>query len=828
MPASKKTKKSKPARSKKPSKARKAANTNKTDKALSPEARELKKILQRHISAEDHRRLSEAEINAMAENFMAFVRERKSGEAKIRVFNPSQKKEGYTSRHTVIMLANDDMPFLVDSISGELTRQGLSVHLLVHPILSVKRGGGAFSFTEKRERDLPRESWMYIEIDETPEARQLDAIAADLKSVLHEVRLAVNDWQAMRAKAVQTLTELPRNDVAGLPPGEREEAGNFLSWLEFDHFTFLGMRDYGVTGSGKNMRLERTPENALGILRKKMSVLFKTDDVEGNQPAGMHHFLSRKQLILVTRTHRDCVVHRTGPMDAILIKRFNDKGQLIGERLFVGLFTSSAYSELPRNIPLIRSKIDAVVEKAGLDPRSHDGKALIHILNGYPRDELFQITVDELFTTAMGILDLQQRKRLALFTRHDAFGRYVSCLIFVPREQYETRLRYKFQDILLQTLNGVGLDYNVKITEDALAQIFLMVRTRDGRIPPYDKAALERELQEAGRSWGHQLQNDLITAFTENQGLKISQRYAAAFPAAYCDSVSPAEAMSDIAFVESVMKSRMLEVNLYRPASAASNQINLKWFSPEKPLSLSAVLPLMRHMGLEVDSMLGPYEVRPAGYESSVWIQDCQARLSGTDKLDVPAIKPKFEETLLQAWNGAIESDSFNQLVLLAGLSFRETVVLRAVGKYLRQTGFAYGETLITAVLAAHPQASRLLVNLFCTRHDPDLAAASRQRKSAALEKEMGEYLNNVALPEHDAILRRYLNVIQNILRTNYFQSVKGEPKTYVSFKLDSRKLEELPLPRPMVEIFVYSPRMEGIHLRGGKVARGGIRWSDR
>jgi glutamate dehydrogenase len=813
------------------SKSPKNKGTKRASNSNSAEVRDVKKLLTRHIAEQDRARFNDEELQAMADNFWNFVQTRKEGEAKLCVFNPSLKKEGYISRHTVIMVANDDMPFLVDSITGELSRMGIGVHLLVHPLLSVERGekGGCKSFSEKRGlRDRIHESWMYIEIDETPEAKQLKEIEENIQGVLHQVRLAVTDWQAMRRKLVQTLSELPRNETAGLPSGEREEAGNFLSWLEVDHFTFLGVRDYHVVGTGKNLKLERTKGEALGILRDPISVMFFTDKVEGNQPSTMHQFLGRKQLVLATKTHRTSVVHRTSPMDAILIKRFDDAGKLIGERLFVGLFTSNSYSELPKDIPLIRSKISYVIEKAGLDPRSHDGKTLIHILNSYPRDELFQIDADELYQTAMGILDLQQRQHLTLFTRHDAFGRFVNCLIFVPRDQYDTQLRRKFQEVLLKAFNGIALDYNVKITDDPMAQILIGVRTHGSRIPDYDREAVERQLQEVSRSWSRKLQDDLVTGLGENHGLKLSNRYALAFPDAYRDTVTPPYAMSDIAFVEDVLKSGKMEVNLYRPAKADNGQMNLKWYSPGGPVSLSKILPLMRHMGLDVDAVLGPYEVKPAGAEKAVWVQDCQARLVTNRPFDLQHIKGKFEEGLLCAWNNEVESDAYNQLILLADLNWREVVVVRAIGKYLKQAGFSYGEPAVISTLAAHPKAVRLIVDLFDARFDPANGAAARSKKCGVAEKQIVEYLNGVERADQDLILRRYLNVIQNILRTNYFQKVKGELKPYVSFKLDSSKIDDLPLPRPMVEIFVYSPRMEGIHLRGGKVARGGIRWSDR
>ncbi len=826
MPKARKKKKSKIA-------PRRPGKSAKSPKSAPKAPGKVRDILVRHIAPENRRIIGEEAITAMTASMAALAQTRKPGEMRVRVFNPTPRADGYASSHTVIMAVNDDMPFLVDSVAAELGRLGLGVHLLLHPVVFAARdtkGQLVSAASVRGKEDLTPESWMYIEVDETPDAPALESIAANIRHVLHYVSLAVGDWRAMQKKIIEAMAGLPCNETIGLPPGEREESASFLSWLESEHFTFLGMRDYRVTGSGKAMRLEQMPETALGILREKMSVMFFTGEVEGAQPSDMHRFLQRKQLVLVTKTYRVSPVHRAAPMDAILIKQYDAKGRPTGERLFIGLFTSASYRKPPRLVPLIRGKIDYVVNRAGLDPRGHDGKTLVHVLNNYPRDELFQISREELFDTAMGILDLQQRQRLALFARADPFGRFVSCLIFTPRDQYDTRVRQRFQDILMKTFNGVSLDYKVSISDDPMAQVFIVVRIRAGQLPAFDRAAVERALQEAGRSWNHRLQDNLVATLGENRGLGLARRYAQAFPDAYSDSISAAQAVSDITFIEDVLKTGGVAVNLFRPENGGPDRLNLKWFVAGAAPSLAHVMPLMRHMGLEPDAVLGPFEVRPAEARESVWVQDYQARLPALRKsdFDLARVKTKFEEGLLRVWNGEAENDPFNALILSAGLHCREVVVLRAIGKYLRQVGFHHSGSSIVSCLSAHPRAARLLVALFLARHDPGLTEAARKRKSAAAGKELSAYLETVERAEDDLILRRYQDVLRNMLRTNYFQTTKTGPKPYLSFKLDSQKLAELPLPRPMVEIYVYSPRMEGIHLRGGKVARGGIRWSDR
>ncbi len=802
-------------------------------KTVSADELQMRKILASHIAERDRTQFVDQDLQAMASAFFNFIEVRKPGNPKIRVFNPTAKADGYISRHTVIMVANDDMSFLVDSTSTELNRLGVGVHLIVHPMVDVTRDskGNFTGYAGKKSKndDAITESWMYIEIDETRDEARLKEIANQLTTVLHQVRLAVDDWRAMRAKVLDTLTELPGNEQAGLPAGEREEVAELLAWLEADNFTFLGVRDYVVEGTGKNKHLEVAKHSGLGILRDPLSVMFNTHEGEGAQPSDIHLFLERKQLAIVTKAYRQSLVHRRAPMDAILVKRYDENGKVVGERLFIGLFTSASYSRMPRDVPLIRERIAYVTHKAGLDPRSHNGKALAHILTTYPRDELFQISGEELYDAAMGILDLQERQRLALFVRHDAFSRFVSCLIFMPREQFDSKLRREFESILSRTFHGSATAYNVLITEAALAQIFIMVQIKEGKIPSYNKAALEKELHEAARGWQGRLQDELVAAFGESHGLAITTRYRDAFTDAYCDSVIPKDTLIDIAFVEEVLKTGKLAVHLYQDAGANATQLSVVWYNAGAPLPLSHILPMMEHMGLAAKSEEGPFEIRPAGADKGVWVHDCHAYVqSGFSNFKLADVKDKFEDCLTRMWTGEVEADGYNSLVLLADLNWREVVILRMIGKYLRQARLPYSEATIQATLAAHPDVARQLVELFISRHDP-AAKKDSAKACARIEKQIVEYLRGVKLLDHDRVLRRYLNVIQNTLRTNYFQkAADGSVKEYVSIKLNSKALDDLPLPRPMVEIFVYSPKVEGIHLRMGKVARGGLRWSDR
>ena len=759
--------------------------------------------------------------------------QRRPGSAAVRVYNPRIEEHGWQSARTVVEIVNDDMPFLVDSVTAELNRQGLTVYLVIHPVVRVKRdeAGRLLDLYEPEAAPVEAtpESYMHVEVDARSDAAALERVRAGLERVLEEVRAAVTDWRAMRAKVHEALDEAGAMR-ATLPAEEVAEAEAFLRWMDDDHFTYLGYREYRFEPApdGGEAALNLLPGSALGILSDNEVTVFEGLRNYHALAPDVREFLRTPRALMVTKANTRSSVHRPVHMDVVLLKRFDAEGRIIGERLIVGLFTSSAYNRSPRDIPFVRRKVAAVVERAGFDPRSHDGKALLNILETYPRDELFQAGIEELYDTALGILHLQERQRLALFVRRDPFERFASCLVFVPRDRYDTELRRRMQVILEASLNGTCTAFTTQLAESVLARIHFIIKTEAGRAPDYSVAEIEARLVQAARDWADQLKDALMDARGDEAGAELMARYAGAFPTSYREAFAAEAAVHDIERIEAAIQHGRLGINLYRPLEAEPSELHFKVYHEGSPVALSDVLPMLEHMALKVITEQ-PFEVTPAGHPTPVWIHDFALRTQTGAPVDVASVKQAFQDAFAAVWDGRMEDDGFNRLVLRAGLSAREVTVLRACAKYLRQARFAFTQDTVEATLAAHPQTARLIVRLFQARFDPAPSKQNGPGDEAAILADIGAALDTVTNLDEDRILRRFVNLIRATLRTNAYQrGADGQPKPYLSFKLDCSAIDELPLPRPWVEVFVYSPRMEGVHLRGGKVARGGIRWSDR
>ncbi|HZC02778.1 MAG TPA: NAD-glutamate dehydrogenase domain-containing protein, partial [Gammaproteobacteria bacterium] len=489
---------------------------------------------------------------------------------------------------------------------------------------------------------------------------------------------------------------------------------------------------------------------------------------------------------------------------------------------------SIAYHSNPSAIPGLRQKLNRVLTRSGLLPNSHSGRALLFILETYPRDELFQASEDELYETALGILHLQERQRVRLFVRADPYGRFLSCLVFVPRDRYHTELRERMQAIFRTTFNAEEVDFTVALSEAALARIHFIIHTRPGSLPEYDARALEAQLVEASRSWQDKLHEALLEAHGEELGNDLFRRYREAFPAAYREDYTVRDAVYDIDRIEAALRGQRLEMNLYWPLEEmAGDVLRFKLYHPGTSIILSTVLPMLENMGVTVMDDR-PYTIEPMGMPP-LWIHDFGLKhTEKSEPLNADAFRPLvFQDAFAQVWKGTVENDGFNRLVLRANLNARAIVVLRAYAKYLRQTGSTFSQAYMEQALAHHPRIAERLIELFHARFDPK--REGHAEAVSMLSAEIEEALEGVASLDEDRILRGFLGVIQASLRTNYFQlDSQGLPKSYLALKLDPALIPQLPKPRPMYEIFVYSVRVEGVHLRGGKVARGGIRWSDR
>ena len=755
-----------------------------------------------------------------------FARQRQPGECRVRAYNPRVEEHGWKSPHTIIEVVNDDMPFIVDSVVGCLMRRQHDVHLLIHPVVPVSRDadGRLTGTAVERGPDMIAESMLHVEIDEHSDAEVLRGVEVALAETLADVRAAVEDWHKMLNHLDEAIDEL--NRPLPVAADEVAETRAFLEWMRDNHFTFLGSRNLDMREGESGTELLVVGDSGNGILRDPERRVLHAGPANRLAPMAQA-FFAGPELLEITKTSVRGTVHRPVHMDYIGVKRFDDAGKVIGERSFVGLFTSSAYSRTPRDIPLLRRKVGQVLSMAGLAPFSHDGKALTHILDTYPRDELFQIDIETLHDIAFGILALQERPQIRLFAHRDKFERFFSFLIYVPRERINTELRERFGRILVEACNGRLSNYYYLLGDSPLARMHFIIGTDAGEAPDeIDYLALEQRLVAAARTWSDDLHVALVEHWGEERGNLLFQRYGAAFATAYTESFNVERALSDIEHVESLADGRDLALNFYRAIEDAEHEVRFKIYHPDSPVPLTACMATLEHMGFEVIGEV-PYDVRPPD-EKEVWIQDFFMRAEADRPLELSALKLKLEEAFLKTWNGELEDDGFNRLVVSAGLEWREVALIRAFCKYLRQTGIAFSDSLMIATLDANAKVAALLVALFHARFDPAHDGdrlADGARLAAAIEAE----LEQVVSLDEDRILRRYVNLVQATVRTNYYQaSADSAYKPYISFKLDSAEVAELARPRPFREIFVYSTQVEGIHLRGGKVARGGIRWSDR
>jgi glutamate dehydrogenase len=780
------------------------------------------------VSPDDMLRSRFEDLLEGALSLWSFAEQREPGRPKIRAFNPAPDEDGWTSGHSVLEVINDDMPFLVDSVTAELTRQGRNLHLIIHPVLSVGRDASGKRTAQAGGSGSLAESYMHIELDQETDEDELEQIRQRIEMVLADVRRAVKDWQPMRRKLDEVLAEL---DNATLPVSreEVEESKAFLRWLDDENFVFLGYRKYRLYSKDGEDFIDAEPGTGLGILRKEP--LDSSQRPVRPFTAEISSFARRKELLIVAKANTRSTIHRPVHMERIGVRLFDANGMVIGEHRFLGLFTSIAYSRSVRRVPLIREKVRQTVERAGLPPSSHNGKALIQILETLPRDEVFQMTVDELFNTSLGILQLQERQKISVFYRADIFERFMSFLVFVPHERYGSDLRDEIGAILERSVAGNVVAVHAHISDSPLARVHYIVKTTPGELPPIDQRKIEADIVIAARTWSDLLREELVRLKGEDEGLTLHRRYENAFPTSYQERFGAAVAAADISSIEQLIAGGELAIELYRQEPQSRHdltpgELRCKITLAGEPVALSDIMPRLENMGLRVRSEI-PFDITPRETGVRAMIRDFAVEIAG-EGFDIEASRDRFEETVRQVWSGAAEDDGFNRLVLLAGLGWEDVVIFRAYSKYLRQIGSTFSEASMQQTLACNPEAARGLIDQFRLRFDPGLRNMPVAEVRSSRDR-LEERLERVTNPDEDRILRSYLNLIDASLRTNFFQrQPDGRRKSYLSIKFASADILDLPLPRPMFEIFVYSPRFEGIHLRAGKVARGGTRWSDR
>ena len=788
----------------------------------------------RHVAADGLVGRSDVDVYGAFASHYRLAGQRPQGTARVRVITPGSADQGWSADgHTVVEVVVDDMPFLVDSLTMELSRLLHDVHVVIHPLFDVVRDiTGTLQEVrpvadgEDEHAEVLRESWMHVEIDRLPEGTDVAEIEEAVQRVLRDVRESVEDWPKMHAQVADIVHELTTDPPEGVPADEVRQARDLLQWLAEDHFTFLGYREYELEqragdaedGPEKGEYLRGVPGTGLGILRADQDMATTT----GKLPPAAASRARERTVLVLTKANSRSTVHRPAYLDYVGVKRF-ENGEVVGERRFLGLYSSAAYTESLTRIPMLRDRAAAVLKRIGFAPQSHDGKALMDTLETYPRDELFHTTVDELAPMAEAAMHARERRQLRLFIRRDTYGRYVSVLVYLPRDRYNTTVRERFSAILKDVLGGDSVEFTVRLTESTTARVHFVVHPPKGAsIHEVDTADLERRLIEASRSWRDDFVSAVLSEHGEQAGAALARRYVESFPEAYKEDFSPRRAASDLGRVERIAlgpDGSGIDLALYEDLDAGRGEVRLKVYRVGTPLSLSHVLPMLSSMGVEVVDER-PYEL--SGLERPTYLYEFGLRS--------PSALPEgarilFEDAIRAIWDGYNEIDGFNGLVLASGLSWRQATLLRAYAKYMRQGNSPFALDYIEEALRGNVDITRQLVRLFEARFDP---AGDRDGQDGIVER-ITRALDDVASLDHDRILRSYLTLIRATLRTNYFQpDAEGGVRSYISLKMEPSAIPDLPAPRPRFEIFVYSPRVEGAHLRFGAVARGGLRWSDR
>jgi glutamate dehydrogenase len=812
-----------------------------SSKRLSPAARA--RFLEDFCATVDPQDLAAREpqaLAAIAASQLGFARRREPGAALVRVFNPTLREDGYSSPHTVVEMVGDDMPFLVDSIGLALTRRGLALHFLAHPIFAVVRDRRGIllnlSGRDDAAGDARRilESFQHVEVDRIVAADALASLRQEIERNLADVRVAYTDWPLMQAAVRDTAQRLSRQPPGRLEPEDLGETRALLAWMVNRHFTFLGYREYRLRGRPGRESLTPLAQTGLGILSPGHPEPEATSRVLASD---IRRRSRSREIALVTKANIASTVHRAGYLDYVGVKVFAEKGpkkgRLIGERRFLGLWTSAAYNANPREIPLLKVKVARLVEHFDFAPDSHDGKTLQHILESFPRDELFQASLPELIRFVTGIFGLQERPRVRFLARRDPFRRFYSCLVYVPREKYNTQVRERIEKIVAQAFGSFSLESQVQIAQSNLARIHIVARTQPSAERRIDAPMIERQIAAAVLSWNDSLKAALLARLDEAYALRLNERYGPAFPAAYVEDFSAQSAAYDISFLEALDKDPgRLHLDLYRSEARRTDtrpsaRFFLKIYRADVPIPISDLLPMLENMGLRVIAER-PYQLDFPS-QRSAWIQDLELELRGAPGLAFDALATAVKQVFIAVWTAKMDSDSLNRLALSAGVPWRQVNVLRAYCRYLLQTGLPFSQGYIADVLAHHASVSRLLAELFVARFSPATASAARKRMLARLNEKIGAALEKVEGSDEDRILRAFWSALGATVRTSAYRlDGAGQPRDYLSFKIESQQLRELPLPKPLYEIFVFSARMEGVHLRMGRVARGGIRWSDR
>nr|WP_136249485.1 NAD-glutamate dehydrogenase [Ningiella ruwaisensis] len=785
------------------------------------------KLLYKNMSFDDLHERSDSDLYGTVLSLWRQLQEKQQGTPLIRVINPEIAKHGWQSSHTVIQIIVDDMPFLVDSIRMAINRLHITAHLLLHTPMHFKRNAQnkvtEFVNPDEREQAHITETVFFIEIDRQSRGSDIKALTEELHSVVSEVSLSVSDWKPMREKLAGITKNFDKSNSQASAE-VKQQGKTFLNWLNDHNFTLMGYRYYEVKAIEGDHRWIPDNDSSLGLMKNSISDKAR---LLSQMPATARDEALSSNPLMLTKTNSHSRVHRPAYMDYIGIKEFDKKGQVCGEHRFLGLYSASFYNSSATDLPMLKEKIDRMCKLSGFDQGTHAYKAFVNIVETYPRDELLQTSDEELAQIILGIFQMQERGMSKLFVRRDTFGRFFSCMVYVPRERYNTQLRKDTQVLLKKAFNAVGeVEFNTYFSESVYARTHYIARVQNNNME-FDVNDIERNVIELTKSWQDKLNAKINAFYGEAKGKSVVRKYDNAFSRSYSEQNLPSAALVDIQHIETLHKDTPLDILFYRPQEEGSESdiVKLKLYHADEPIHLSDVLPMLENFGLRVVDE-SPYRVTNDQGQVS-WIMDFTMLHKQSHDFDMERAQELFQSAFSDVWNAELEDDGFNRLILGASIPGRMVTIVRAYAKYMRQIGSSFSIDYIANTLASYPDIAKDLITYFDLTFCPNIKRNAKKRDG--LEQDIIKKLDAVSNLDDDRIIRRYLDLINATLRTNFYQTDdNGNTKHYISFKLKPSDIPEMPLPLPKFEIFVYSPRVEGVHLRGGKVARGGLRWSDR
>ncbi|MCL6269781.1 NAD-glutamate dehydrogenase [Sansalvadorimonas sp. 2012CJ34-2] len=748
--------------------------------------------------------------------FWRFVQNHDHNAPKVEVLNPDYENNGWHSTHTILQIVHPDMPFIVDSVRVKLTERGATIHHLRNCVMAIERDGSN-QMVFPGNGQSKKEALLYIEIDRLEKEKELEALCQDLQDVLADVRRVVSDYRPICRK----VSELVEN-LENCERSEEQEACEYLRWLLADNFTFLAYEELTVEREDDQTRVREG--RRLGLLRPRHEGQLDRNQLE---PELDSSFCADQALLSFGKAAVRSSVHRPAYPDYIQIKRFDNDGHVIGESRIIGLYTSPVYTQSPRKIPWLRSKVSKIVSMAGLDLGTHHGKELIQIIEMFPREELFLGTVDDLYDSFMGILQIQERNQVRVFMRRDTCNNFCSVLIYVPREIYDTNLRLKMQEILCRRMKALDAEFTTHFSESILARVHYVLRLSDKSLDDFNPKVITSEIVQAAYSWDEEFRDTILETRGEVKGNSLLKTFSSGFSISYKETFTPLTAVADIEHMQGMSRDKPLSMSFYQPIDD-DGYLHYKLFHHGKSLPLADLIPIMENLGLKV---IGehPYKVRKG--KDKICLHDFTLSMTHGQEKPLRKVATKFQEAFSRTWYGHAENDRFNLLVLVAGMDWRQVSMFRAYARYMKQIRFGFSQSYIADTLCNNNQIAKKLLKLFemCFDPDQDMTEGQRSARRQQLQQTILEELDGVSVLNEDRVLRRYMELITATLRTNFYQhDGDGNAKDYISFKFAPGEIPDIPKPAPMFEIFVYSPSVEGVHLRGGKVARGGLRWSDR